>query len=112
LTEYRVGYFKPSQIRGVDCKIPQSFSEGNDPRHCKKVKRKDVFNFFMFPWSNPGDFDFTIAIFGDLGLKKPGANVSYKVNNLFIICLDNKFGHHYVSKVALGTNNTNNNMNP
>ncbi|CAK5118243.1 unnamed protein product [Meloidogyne enterolobii] len=80
LTEYQVGYFKPSKIRGVECTIPQSFSEGKDPRHCKKVTRKDVFNFFMFPWSNPGDFDFTIAIFGDLGLKKPGANVSDKLS--------------------------------
>uniref|UniRef100_A0A914LCF4 Calcineurin-like phosphoesterase domain-containing protein n=1 Tax=Meloidogyne incognita TaxID=6306 RepID=A0A914LCF4_MELIC len=75
---YQVGYFKPSKIRGVDCTIPQSFSEGKDPRHCKKVTRKDVFNFLMFPWSNPGNYEFTIAIFGDLGLKKPGTNVSDK----------------------------------
>uniref|UniRef100_A0A915LL10 Acid phosphatase n=1 Tax=Meloidogyne javanica TaxID=6303 RepID=A0A915LL10_MELJA len=75
---YQVGYFKPSKIRGVNCTIPQSFSEGKDPRHCKKVTRKDVFNFYMFPWSNPGDYDFTIAIFGDLGLKKPGTDVSDK----------------------------------
>ena len=67
ISEYRVGHCRPIPPTEPNCScVPETSG-------CVKQKRDRVFNFHAFPWHrNENNLEpFTVAVFGDLGLKKP-----------------------------------------